>query len=183
MSAMATVYQTHQTARVLIHREGPADAAGVRRVHAAAFAVPGRSVPVEVALLAALRAHPGWLPRLSLVARDAGTVVGHVVCTRAHVGADPVLGLGPIGVLPARQGRGVGSALVHAVVAAAEALDETLVGLLGSPAWYGRLGFEPATRHGVIPPDPAWDDHFQVRRLTTPCPAGPFRYAPPFDHL
>jgi putative acetyltransferase len=46
----------------------------------------------------------------------AGEVTGHVLCTRAHVGPDPVLGLGPLAVRPDHQRHGVGSALVHAVL-------------------------------------------------------------------
>jgi putative acetyltransferase len=95
----------------------------------------------------------------------------------------PLLGLGPLGVLPARQGRGVGHALVHAGLAAADALDEPAVVLLGAPAYYGRFGFAPAARHGVRSPEPAWGEHLQVRRLTAwsaRC-AGPFAFAPPFD--
>jgi putative acetyltransferase len=38
---------------------------------------------------------------------------------------------------------------------------------------------------GIVPPDPAWVDHFQVRTLTTYEPAlqGAFTYAEPFNRL
>ena len=49
----------------------------------------------------------------ALVADDDGTVVGHVQMSRAWIGDAPVLSLGPIGVLPARQGEGIGSSLVR----------------------------------------------------------------------
>jgi putative acetyltransferase len=55
-----------------------------------------------------------------------------------------VLGLGPLGVEPGWQRRGVGSALMHAILGGAEACGETLVGLVGDPAYYGRFGFAPA---------------------------------------
>lgn len=45
--------------------------------------------------------------------------------------------LGPLGVAPSHQAAGIGSALVHAVLGAADALDEALVALLGAPAYYG----------------------------------------------
>ena len=151
----------------------------MREVHRAAFAVESNDPPVETALLDRLRADPAWLPRLSLVAVVDGEVAGHVVATRAKIEPSglPVLGLEPLGVLPRRQRRGVGTALVHALLGAAEARDETLVGVLGEPAYYGRFGFVAATEAGVTPPDPAWGPYFQVRSLVGPIPTGRFRYA------
>jgi putative acetyltransferase len=142
-------------------------------------------VPPEVQLVDELRASQAWLPRFSLVAINGDHLVGHVVCTRGHVGTEPVLALGPIGVEPAMQNRGVGQALMHAVIAAADALDEPLIGLLGSPAYYARFGFGPAASLGITPPDPAWGDHFQARALSAYRPeiTGHFRYPPPFDRL
>jgi putative acetyltransferase len=172
---------------LIVRRERPGDVAAARAVLVAAFPTPdGADEPVEAGLLDALRHDEGWLDDLSLVAEVDGEVVGHVVCTRGTVGADhrPALGLGPIGVRPDHQGRGIGSVLVHAVVAVAEARGETLVALLGSTEYYGRLGFEPAADRGVEAPDPSWGDHFQVRVLDpSAVVAGPFVYAEPFGRL
>ena len=130
---------------MVIRRERPADEAAVDAVTTAAFGAPGGGEPVETRLLRDLRADPGWIPALSLVAEGPdGAVAGHVVCTRGAVGGAPALGLGPISVAPERQRAGIGSALMHAVVAAAEASGERLVCLLGDPAYYGRFGFVAA---------------------------------------
>lgn len=166
---------------MLIRREAPgrlADAAAIRAITAAAF---GRIE--EADLVDALRASDQWLPRLSLVAQGAGgRIVGHVVCSRGWIGGVEALGLGPLSVDPAHQRAGVGSALMHAVLGAAEAMGEAAVGLLGSPAYYRRFGFAASTRHGVHPPDPVWGEHFQVRVLAdAPAPRGVFAYAPAFD--
>jgi len=172
---------------VIVRRERPGDLAATRAVQAAAFPIPdGADEPVEAGLLDQLREDEGWIDGLSLVAEVDGEVVGHVVCTRGTVGADrrPALGLGPIGVRPDRQGQGIGSALVHAVVAVAEDRGETLVALLGSTEYYRRLGFVPAADHGVEAPDPSWGAHFQVRVLDPSAVlAGPFAYAEPFNRL
>ncbi|NBE82637.1 GNAT family N-acetyltransferase [Micromonospora rubida] len=172
---------------MLIRRETPADVDAVRAVHRAAFATDDGSVPVEVTLVDALRVDDGWLPSLSLVATDAdGQVVGHVVATRGTVAGAPVaLGLGPIGVLPAWQRRGVGSALMHAVLGAADALDEPLVVLLGHPEYYPRFGFRPAVELGVTPPGPWGPQFFMARPLSAwqPHLQGAFAYAGPFTDL
>jgi putative acetyltransferase len=126
------------------------------------------------------------LPALSLVATRAdGTVIGHVLATRGHVGSRPALALAPLSVHPEEQGRGVGSALMHAVLGAADALGEPLVALLGDPDYYRRFGFRPCGEYGVQPPVPEWSSHFQVRVLTAydPDMRGTFTYPEPFDHL
>ena len=178
---------------MLLRREGPADAEAVRRVHALAFATAdlgGTPVP-EVWLVDALRAGGHIPPACSIVAVGGDAVVGHVVCSRAGVGEPtgpesvPVLGLGPLGVVPARQNRGVASALMHAVLAAADACDVAAVVLLGEPAYYRRFGFEPARHWGLTPPDPSWERGFQVRRLTAWDDRlnGEVRYAAPFHEF
>ena len=109
-------------------------------------------------------------------------MIGHVLCTRAHVEEAPVLALGPLTVRPDRQRAGVGSALVHAVLGAADALGEPLVALLGDPGYYGRFGFRLAAEYQINPPVASWQPHFQVRLLTCyrPSVAGTFRYSEPF---
>lgn len=175
---------------MLIRQEAETDHSAIDRVHRGAFAPfaegASGSEPVEVGLVRALRADPGWISALSLVAQaDDGRVVGHVVCTVGTVDQTRALGLGPLGVLPEHQGTGVGGALMHAVLAAADALGFPVVVLLGHASYYPRFGFEAANRLGIAPTDPAWGESFQARRLTgwTPAITGTFRYAAPFDAL
>lgn len=174
---------------MLIRRDRPEDHPAVRAVLAAAFAdqtAPG-SEPVEIALVDALRAGAEWVAQLSMVAEtDGGEVVGYVVCSRGWVDDHPALGLGPLAVLPDVQGGGTGSALMHAVLGAADALEEPLVALLGHTEYYPRFGFLPAAELGIVPPVEDWAPHFQVRPLSAYPPgglAGVFRYAPAFEDL
>jgi putative acetyltransferase len=172
--------------RVLIRRETERDADVIRAITTAAFAQsrPPGQTPPEAELIDELRAGPAWIPALSLVAvTPAGEVIGHVLGTRGHVGQDPVVALGPLAVRPDRQQNGVGSALMHAVLGAADALGEPLAALLGDPAYYRRFGFELSTVYQITPPRPQWQPHFQVRVLTQYHPRlrGMFTYPEPFD--
>jgi len=166
---------------VIVRRERPSDHAAVHALHLAAF---GPSV-VEAQLTDELREDAGFLPHLSLVAVDGEAVVGHVIGTRGWVEplGNAALGIGPVGVHPDHQRSGVGTVLVHALLAVAEAAGERLAALLGSPDYYRRFGFVPSTELGLAAPDPAWGEHFQARLLSgTPLP-GTFRYADPFTRL
>ncbi|WP_203737785.1 GNAT family N-acetyltransferase [Actinoplanes cyaneus] len=177
---------------MIIRRERSGDVDAIRTITAAAFRGVAYSAPPvepggdpgEATLVSWLRDDAGWIHELSLVAVENDQVVGHVVATRAHVGERPALGLGPLSVLPSRQRAGLGSALMHAVLGAADALGEPLVGLLGNPAYYGRFGFVAAQPVGIVAPDPAWGENFQVRTLSQyDGQTGRFRYAEPFDRI
>lgn len=169
---------------MILRQELPADRAAVAKVHVAAFARPGTDHVPEARLVDDLHDDGSVIPGLSLVATLGEDVVGHVMCSRASVDDKPCVGLGPIGVLPSRQRRGVGLALMHGVLAAADALNEPAVALLGDPGYYRRFGFVLAQPLGLLPPDPGWTG-FQVRPLTAwdGSLRGTFRFAPAFDRL
>ncbi|MGH3972966.1 MAG: GNAT family N-acetyltransferase [Pseudonocardiaceae bacterium] len=159
------------------------DHPAVRRVHNAAFG--GGADAAEAQLVDDLRADGDVIAALSIVAVVDGDVVGHVLCSRGSIADRSSIGLGPLGVIPACQRRGVGQALMHAVLAAADALDAPAVALLGDPGYYKRFGFVVGETLGVLPPVPEWAAHFQVRPLTTwdGSLRGIFRYAPAFERL
>jgi predicted N-acetyltransferase YhbS len=169
---------------VIVRRERRAENEAVRAVHVSAFD-RGEGEPVEARLLDELRGCDGWIPSLSWLAEVEGRIVGHSVSTRGHVGEVGCLGLGPIGVVPDAQGVGIGSALMHATIGAADALGEPLIALLGDPAYYARFGFVPSIDHGIAPPETGWGTHFQVLVLNawTDSITGTFRYAAPFDAI
>lgn len=175
---------------MIVREQRAGDYEVIRHIYAEAFRHPRfrpaqspGSVPPEVAVFEALWKAGDAIPELSFTALVDGEAVGHVTASRATVAAEPVVAVGPIGVLPEQQGAGVGSALMDALLTAADAADVPLVGLLGAPQYYNRFGFRPATELGVIPPEPEWGDAFQARPLTayTESLAGLFRYAPAFS--
>jgi putative acetyltransferase len=168
-------------------QERSGDEQSIAGVHADAFSMPDHpgSVPTEVALVDQLRASHAWIPALSLVAVENQRIVGHVLCSRAHVEEVPVLGLGPIGVASAFQSRGIGTALMGAVIHAADELGGPLIGLLGATSYYSRFGFAPASEVGISSPNPEWGNHFQILRLDgyRENITGRFEYARPFEQV
>ncbi|GAA2309389.1 N-acetyltransferase [Glycomyces scopariae] len=169
----------------LIRRERDGDRDAVHALHTAAFAGLPHASGGEADLVNALRGTAAWDPRHSLVAEVDGEAAGHVLSTYGTVGEARVLGLGPIGVDPALHRRGIGSALMHAALAAADACGEPAVILLGDPAFYGRFGFVPVADHGVVPEHPEWGPYFQIRTLSAWDEGlrGTFAYAPPFSEF
>ncbi|MCL9794705.1 GNAT family N-acetyltransferase [Frankia sp. AgKG'84/4] len=170
---------------MLIRREVPGDQRAIAAVHDAAFPCAEGTPAAETVLVDALRTAGDTIAALSLVAERDGQIVGHVLASRAHLDTLPCVGLAPLGVLPSHQRRGVGSALMHAVLAAADALDVPAAVLLGDPAYYRRFGFQPAGPRGVLPQDPGWAEHLQIRTLNRwdGRARGVFRYAPAFAAL
>ena len=142
-----------------------ADRPALDGVVAAAFGDEGAAI---VDLLVALDATGAT--RADLVAVEDGEVVGHVRLSRSWVDARErlvdVLVLSPLSVAPAHQGRGVGTSLLTAAVAAAEALGSPAVFLEGDWRYYGPRGFDAATPLGFTRPSPRVPEPaFQVRLL------------------
>ena len=87
----------------------------------------------------------------------------------ALVGADgegtPLVLVGPVAVAPGRQGTGIGRAMMHAMLAAADAGQEPALTLIGDPDYYGRLfGFTAVATGGWTLPGP-WEPHRLLARI------------------
>ncbi len=123
---------------VAVRPETGGDAGPIRAVHLAAFPTPAEADLVE-------RLHREFDSEISLVAEQAGDIVGHVMLSRMSVSAGSrafrALGLGPVGVLPGTQGSGVGSELIRSALAIASTLGEEVVFVLGEPDYYRCFGF------------------------------------------
>ena|SRR5438132_8185114 len=167
-----------------IRSEEPKDAAAISKIVTTAF-----GSPTEARLVEAIRASAHFVPELSLVAEVDRHVVGHVMVSHVwlHEGdtRHRVTSLSPLAVAPDLQGRGIGSELVRRVTARADDRGEPLVVLEGSPAFYGRLGFEHSEPLGIEVALPSWapPEAAQVLRLQSHDPAirGRLVYPPAFD--
>lgn len=153
---------------VLIREERAGDHDEVREVHSRAFGDHG--VNLVAPLVEDLRRTLATEPGISLVACEGDTVVGHVLFSRSLLDAPArlvdVAVLSPLGVLPAYQRRGIGAGLVRRGLAALGDRGIPAVFLEGDPAYYSRLGFQPAIDLGLGKPSVRIPDAgFQVRTL------------------
>lgn len=110
-----------------------------------------------------------WLPGLSLAALDAdGLLVATIQCwpigLQTKAGQVPLVMVGPVAVVPERQGEGFGVGLMSAMIAedarlaaGGGALPQVLI---GDPEYYGRWGFSDAFTGGWRCPGP-----YEPRRL------------------
>jgi putative acetyltransferase len=157
------------------------DAAGIRKVHAAAFPTGLESDLVE-------RLSLDGDSVISLVACEDGTVVGHALLSRMQVVGDgekvDALGLGPVAVLPNRQRQRIGSELIEVGLQRAEALGAEMVFVLGEPDYYGRFGFDQKTARPFACPyaGPYFQATILAPGLGLPA-AGSADYAPAFAEL
>ncbi len=154
---------------VAIRPAHQSDAAAILSVVADAFSDDSRDARDELDIVRRTWARCPPASLIELVADDAGVVVGHLQAAPGRLDghATTVAGVAPVCVAPAHQLRGTGSALMGALMGAAEGMHWPLLVLLGDPAYYGRFGFEPAGPLGLsYLPVGAGNPHFQARRLS-----------------
>jgi putative acetyltransferase len=144
-----------------VRDESPQDWNAVYRVVLSAF---GRSDEAE--LVKKLREAGDSV--VSLVAEEDGQIVGHVLLSKMDA-PFPALALAPVSVVPARQRRGIGSALVERAINRACSEGWAAIFVLGDPNFYERFGFDPEAAAGFT--SPYAGRHFMVLGLSPSLPA------------
>jgi len=165
--------------RTIIRPERPADVLAIHHLHEEAF-----PTPAEARLVDRLRGRGRLV--VSLVAEEAGEIVGHVALSPVSAGAVPGgLGLAPLAVASGCRRRGVGGALVRGGLDAGRRAGSAFVVVLGEPAYYERFGFVAASGWGLLD-EYGGGPAFQVLELAPggiPRGAGLVRYAEEFALL
>jgi putative acetyltransferase len=170
-----------------IREEQAADIPAIRAVNLAAF-----ETATEADLVDALRSEA--TPIVSLVADDAGVIVGHIMFSPVTVATPTtnpgitavLMGLAPMAVLPDWQRRGIGSRLISEGLARCGGLGTAAVVVLGHAEYYPRFGFAPASRFGLRCEYDVPDDVFMARELIDDGlkgVAGTIRYHPVFSRM
>lgn len=138
-----------QALSLVIRPEHPDDAEAIERLHARAFG-PGRYARTAFRL----REGVGHRADLGVTASVGSFLAGSVRMDPVRAGGTGFLALGPLAVDPSFAGRGVGSSLMRASLAAARAAGEGLVILVGDLPFYARFGFAPVPPGHLVLPGP-----------------------------
>ena len=136
-----------------IRRETPEDVAPIRYVNEQAFGQNGEAELVE-------KLRNRAVLTISLVAVRENKVVGHIAFSPVAIESKYSSFEAPMAVLPAYQGKGIGSQLVQAGLEECRRLGHEIAVVLGHPDYYPRFGFIPAKARGIDcefeAPDEAW---------------------------
>lgn len=158
---------------IRIRQETPSDIAAIEAVTVAAFLHAEHADHTEHRIVDALR-RAGRLS-VSLVADDDGVVIGHVAMSPVTISDASTgwHGLGPLSVVPERQGQGVGAMLAEQALGDLRRLGAAGCVVLGEPAYYARFGFRPVPSVSLpgVPPR-----YFQALSFNGSFPHGTVAY-------
>ncbi|MDJ1505031.1 N-acetyltransferase [Xanthocytophaga agilis] len=164
--------------KIEIRPEEPEDWDAIDQLTQAAFADELHSSHTEHFIIRALR--EARQLTISLVALEAGQVVGHVAVSPVSISSGEMgwYGLGPVSVETTRQRQGIGSSLVNMALTKLQQLGAAGCVVLGEPAYYGLFGFK-ADPELVLPDIPP--EYFQAIALKGDVPCGIVRYHQAFE--
>lgn len=138
----------------IIRSEKPEDCRAVENLVRESFWNVYRPGCSEHYVIHILRNDPAFVRELDFVMEKDGRLIGQNMFMRTVINADdgrdvPVLTMGPIGILPELKRRGYGKALLDYSLSRASDLGFGAVLFEGNIAFYGRSGFDYASRFGI----------------------------------
>lgn len=118
----------------------------------------------EHLVLHKIRKVPAFIRELDFVALDNDKLIGNIIYSKAKVINDEnkefeVLCMGPLGVLPSYQGKGIGSMLMNCSIEKAKQLGYKAIIIFGNPKYYHRFGFLNAKEYGI---QTSWGDNLEA---------------------
>ncbi len=123
-------------------------------------------------LIHIMRNSPNFIPKLDIVAIDTESdkIVGNIMYLKSFIIGDngkkyEVLSLGPIGVLPEYQKKGIGKKLIEYTKEIAKTMNYKAILLCGDPEYYSRQGFVKAEIYGIRNSNNMYADALQIFEL------------------
>lgn len=138
----------------IIRLETPADYAETEYLVRESFWNVYRPGCLEHYVLNQMRNHPDFIPELNFVLEMDGKIIGQNVFVRAAIQADdgreiPIAAMGPICIAPEFKRQGYGKILLDYTLAQARNFGIKAVCLEGNIDFYGKSGFEPASKFDI----------------------------------
>lgn len=137
-----------------IRKETAADYRTVENLTREAFWNVYRPGCTEHYVLHQFRDRPEFVKELDLILEVGGQIIGHVMFVRAEITADdgrilPIMTFGPISIHPAFQRMGYGKILLDYALEKAARMGVGAVCMEGNIAFYGKCGFDIASKSGI----------------------------------
>ena len=140
--------------KIIIRRETEADHHAVEELIRESFWNVYHPGCTEHFVIHRLRHDPAFVPELDLVMERDGQIIGQNMFMHAVIKADdgrniPIMTMGPICVTPALKRKGYGKKLLDASLEKAAALGCGALCFEGNIMFYGKSGFDYASRFGI----------------------------------
>ncbi len=137
-----------------IRLETPADYNTVENLTREAFWNVYRPGCLEHYVLHMFRNRPEFVKELDLVLEIGGQIIGHVMFVRAEITTDdgrslPIMTFGPISIHPDYQRKGYGKRLLDYALDKAAEMGVGAVCMEGNIDFYGKCGFDVASKSGI----------------------------------
>jgi predicted N-acetyltransferase YhbS len=156
-----------------IRQEQVEDYEWTEKVVNSTFANAEHSDRKEHLLVSRLRKSNGFIPKLSIVAKDEVTnkILGHILLSRIKISKEnnefvESVALAPVSVLPEYQNKGIGGQLITEALREAKELGYNSIVVLGHPEYYPKFGFKKASLWGIKAPFEVPDEVFMAIELT-----------------
>lgn len=134
---------------IIIRQASDNDIGEIKSVVKAAFDRPGKDQYFnEWEFVDKVRNDSGFIPDLCLVAIIDSEIVGYILLSKALIGENEGLALGPLAVRPDCQRKGIGKRLIETGIEKAKEHEFDWIALTGGD-YYRQFGFETALDYGI----------------------------------
>ena len=135
---------------IIIRQARDNDIRGIKDIVKEAFDRPCKNEYFnEWEFVEKVRSDSGFIPELCLVAISNNEIIGYILLSKALIGRNEGLSLGPLAVKPSYQRKGIGKKLIDCGLKKAKEYGFKWVALTGGD-YYTQFGFESALKYGIV---------------------------------